>query len=229
MTASLAGRLGLTTNDLWYVSRASGVVLLVLATATVVLGVVVRGGWVPRSTLRFVVGGLHRNVALLCVAVLAVHVVTAELDPFVTIGWAAAVVPYGSHYRALWIGLGAVSLDLLLAVTATSALRRFLSYRAWRAVHLTAYAAWPTAFAHSLQSGSDTGIAWVDAVLWACAAAVALALVARLAATAPTGRWSRRAAEGRSAAPVTVALPGLRHGSRRHDPLADADGRLVEP
>ena len=49
---------------------------------------------------------LHRTLALFCVAFLVLHVGTAILDPFVSIGWPAAVLPFTSGYRPLAIGLG---------------------------------------------------------------------------------------------------------------------------
>jgi methionine sulfoxide reductase heme-binding subunit len=107
--------------------------------------------------------------------------VTAILDPFVTIGWAATVLPFTSGYRALAIGLGTLAVDLGGAVLLTSLVRSRLGYRAWRAVHWLAYLAWPIAFAHALTAGSaDLRIWWVALAEWGCAAAVATAIVARL-------------------------------------------------
>ena len=80
---------------------------------------------------------------------------TAILDPFVSIGWAATVLPFTSGYRTLAIGLGTLAVDLGGAVLVTSLLRRRLGYRAWRAVHWLAYLAWPVAFVHSLTAGND--------------------------------------------------------------------------
>jgi sulfoxide reductase heme-binding subunit YedZ len=120
--------------------------------------------------------------------------VTAILDPFVSIGWAATVLPFTSSYRTLAIGLGTVAVDLGGAVLVTSLLRRRLGFRAWRAVHWLAYLAWPAAFAHSLTAGGDLGIWWVALIEWGSAAAVATAVLARLIAairhTAPAGQPS---------------------------------------
>ena len=41
---------------------------------------------------------------------------TAILDPFVTIGWAATLLPFASPYRTLAIGLGTLAVDLAGAV-----------------------------------------------------------------------------------------------------------------
>ena len=53
-------------------------------------------------------------------AFVAIHVLTAVLDPYVTIRIAAIVIPFISSYKPLWLGLGAVSLDLMPALIVTS-------------------------------------------------------------------------------------------------------------
>jgi sulfoxide reductase heme-binding subunit YedZ len=169
------------SQSLWFVSRGSGLALLVALSAVVVLGVAARLGSAPKRWARFVLGELHRTLALFSVAFLGLHVVTAILDPFVTIGWAATVLPFASGYRTLAIGLGTLAVDLGGAVLLTSLARRRLGYRAWRAVHWLAYLAWPSAFVHSLTAGSaDLRIWWVALIEWGCATAVATAMVARL-------------------------------------------------
>jgi methionine sulfoxide reductase heme-binding subunit len=175
---SLAAAAG--SQNLWYVSRASGLVLLVLFSVVVVLGVAARMGSTPRNWPRFVFVELHRTLALFSVALLALHVVTAILDPFVTIGWTATVLPFLSHYRALQVGLGTLAVDIGGAVIITSLLRVRLGFRAWRVVHWLAYIAWPVAFVHSITAGTDLTIWWVALTEWACAAMVAVAVVARI-------------------------------------------------
>ena len=156
MSAAVTGSQGL-----WFVSRGSGLVLLVLFSIVVVLGVATRTGSAPARWPRFAVAELHRTLSLFAVALLVLHVVTAILDPFVTIGWAATLLPFASPYRTLAIGLGTLAVDLGGAVLLTSLARRRLGQRAWRAVHWLAYLAWPAAFLHSLTAGNDLGIWWV--------------------------------------------------------------------
>jgi sulfoxide reductase heme-binding subunit YedZ len=168
------------SQDLWYVSRASGLTLLILFSAVMVLGVASRLGSAPRRWPRFVFPEVHRTLALFSVAFLALHVLTAILDSFVTIGWAATVLPFASGYRTLAIGLGTLAVDLGGSVTITSLMRRRLGFRSWRAVHWLAYVAWPVAFVHSLTAGGDLGIWWVALIEWGCAAAVATAVLARI-------------------------------------------------
>jgi methionine sulfoxide reductase heme-binding subunit len=167
-------------QSLWFLSRGSGLVLLILFSAVVVLGVATRTGSAPPRWPRFAVAELHRTLSLFAVALLVLHVVTAILDPFVTIGWAAAVLPFASPYRTLAIGLGALAVDLGGAVLITSLMRQRLGQRAWRAIHWLAYLAWPVAFLHSLTAGNDLGIWWVALIEVGSAAAVAAAVLARL-------------------------------------------------
>jgi len=168
------------TPWMWLVSRGSGLALLVCLSAVFVLGVATRQGSAPRAWAHFVVAELHRTLALFAVAFLGLHVATAILDPYVSIGWWAAVLPFASHYRAAAIGIGALAVDLGGAILVTSLVRKHIGYRIWRAVHWTAYLALPVAFVHALTAGSDMSIWWVAATVWGSAAVVAVALLARI-------------------------------------------------
>ncbi len=168
------------SQALWFVSRGSGLVLLLLFSVVMVLGVATRMGSAPRRWPRFAVSELHRTLALFAVAFLGLHIATAILDPYVSIGWAATVLPFMSGYRTLAIGLGTLAVDIGGAVLLTSLARGRLGYRAWRMVHWLAYLAWPVAFVHSLTAGNDLGIWWVALLEWGSAALVATAVVARL-------------------------------------------------
>jgi sulfoxide reductase heme-binding subunit YedZ len=171
-----------SSTALWYTSRATGVVALLLLTAVMLLGLLVtRQGRLP-GLPRFAVSGLHRNMSLLATAFVAVHVLSAVTDGYVNIPVTAAVVPLASSYERLWLGLGAVGFDLMLAAVVTSLLRRHLSRKAWRAVHLTAYVSWPVAWLHSVFSSGDLrhGVLFFLAV--ACAVAVIAATLWRVSA-----------------------------------------------
>lgn len=168
------------SQSLWFVSRGSGLILLVAFSAVIVLGVATRLGSAPRFLERFAVAELHRTLSLFAVALLVLHVVTAILDPYVSIGWLATLVPFTSPYRRAAIGLGTLAVDLFGALVLTSVLRRRIGHSAWRALHWLAYLSWPLAFWHSLRSGSDFGIWWAALCEWGSAALVVTAVGARL-------------------------------------------------
>ena len=170
----------MSNTVLWYATRGAGAVTLILLTTVVVFGVlstlrVQSDGW-PR----FLTTGLHRNLALMTMVFLALHIVTAVVDPFTNLGWTAALIPFSSHYRTFWLGLGAIAFELLLAIVATSLVRGWLGHGAWRAIHWLTYAAWPVAVVHGLGTGTDTWSVWMLAITAACVAATGMAVVLRV-------------------------------------------------
>jgi len=167
---------------LWYTTRGAGAVSLILLTAVVVLGIlsalrVQAAGW-PR----FLTTGLHRNLALMTLVFLALHVVTAVVDPFTHLGWLTAVVPFSSYYRTFWLGLGTIAFELLIAIVVTSLARGLIGHAAWRMVHWLTYASWPVAVIHGIGTGTDTLSAWLLAITVACVVAVVAAIGFRLTA-----------------------------------------------
>jgi sulfoxide reductase heme-binding subunit YedZ len=166
--------------QLWFANRGTGFVLLLLLTLATMLGVLSTARMSPRRWPRMLTQGLHRNVSMLAVTFLAAHVATAVADTFVDIAWYNAFVPGTGTYKPLWLGLGALGLDLLIAVCATSLLRHRMSHRPWRAIHVTAYAAWGLGLVHGLQMGTDAGSPWGAALSYGCVAVVLAAVLARL-------------------------------------------------
>lgn len=190
----------------WYATRGAGIASLLMLTAVVVLGLLVALRWQRPGWPRFLTVQVHRSVSLLAVVFLTIHVVTAVIDPYTALGPIAALVPFASTYRPPWVGLGVVGLDLIVALVATSLIRAWLGYRAWRAVHWLAYAAWPLAILHGIGSGSDTSAPWAWAVYATCIAAVAGLIVARVHA-ADERESARPAPAGGMAARDTLQLP----------------------
>ena len=168
-------------NDpiLWFANRGTGFVLLVLLTLATMLGVLSTARVSTRLWPRMLSQGLHRNVSLLAVTFLGAHVVTAVFDTFVDIRWWHVFVPFSGTYKPLWLGLGSLALDLLIAVTATSVLRHRMSHRPWRAIHVLAYAAWGLGLVHGMAMGTDSVTVWGAALTYGCIAAVFVAVLAR--------------------------------------------------
>ncbi|HXP36368.1 MAG TPA: ferric reductase-like transmembrane domain-containing protein [Solirubrobacteraceae bacterium] len=180
----------------WYLTRSTGGVALLLLTIAVALGVVDVRRWSTPRWPRFLVDSLHRNVSLLAMVFLVLHILTSVLDSFAPISLLDAFVPFAGSYRPLWLGLGAVSLDLLIAVTLTSMLRQRVGYTSWRAIHWLTYASWPIALLHGLGTGSDAASAWLLALSTFCAAVVLAAVLVRVAAGWPEHLARRGAALG---------------------------------
>ena len=170
----------MNSTYLWYATRASGIVALILLTLTMVLGLATTSRARARHWPGFAQQEFHRRVSILAVVFLALHVLTSILDTYVHIGWLAIVVPFSSPYSPFWVGLGAIALDLMLAVFVSSLLRSHLKPATWRGIHWLACGSWPIALAHTFGLGTDSGEHWVIAVGVLCVFSVGLALAWRV-------------------------------------------------
>ncbi|MEY9940157.1 ferric reductase-like transmembrane domain-containing protein [Streptacidiphilus sp. MAP5-3] len=200
-------------SPLWYATRAGGTIALVLLTATLALGIAVGGRHEPRTLARFEVTSLHRNLSVLTLVFLAIHIVTAILDTFVHLGWWITLVPFTSGYRTLWLGLGTVAFDLMLAVaitSATSGIRLRMGQQRWKAVHWLAYGSWPIAVFHAAGTGTDTTSTLQLALYAVCLAVVIAAVWWRLYRAGPAHR-ALRLWTGVATLAVPLALAAFLH------------------
>jgi sulfoxide reductase heme-binding subunit YedZ len=183
-------------------------VSLLLLTAVVVLGIATTTRREGQIWPRFLSARLHRNVSLLALVFLELHIATAVLDPFAHLGLRDAVIPFVSNYRPLWLGLGVVAAELVMALAITSALRSRITYRVWRTLHWIAYACWPLALLHGIGTGTDVRTSWFTVLDIVCVGAVFSALVGwRLGHGWPRAATFRvSAALGSGLAVVALAL-----------------------
>lgn len=149
---------------LWFTTRGAGAVSLILFSLVIALGVMARSRFGNAWWPRFLTPAFHRNLTLIAVVFLTLHIVTAAVDPFTHLGIAAVFVPFGSYYRTLWLGLGTLAFELMIAVVVTSLLSPIFGTRLWKALHFLSYPLWIMAFAHGLGTGSDSAAAWMEAV-----------------------------------------------------------------
>ncbi len=167
---------------LWYLSRATGVVSIVLLTVVVVLGLVTSGRRRPTGDSATVVMALHRWLSLGMSVFLLTHIATAVAETYVSIDLVSAVLPFTSGYEALWVGLGTLAFDVLVAVVVTSLVRHRLAERTWRRVHLMSHTLWPMAIVHGLALGTSSELL-LRATTIACAVVGAGAIAWRYTST----------------------------------------------
>ena len=207
----------MNSTALWYATRSSGLMALVLLTITMVLGLTTTTRTRARNWPGFAQQEMHRRISILAVVFLGIHVLTSVLDPYVNISWVSIVVPFTSHYSSFWVGVGAVALDLMLAVFVTSLLRSRMRPGTWRAVHWLAYLSWPIALAHTYGMGTDSREGWVIALGVTCTIAVAAALAWRVGAAGRQWEARRVHTSIDEAPPKHLALTPMRDraGTRR--------------
>ena len=199
----------MSSTAFWYATRASGLMALILLTLTMVLGITITTRARARNWPGFAQQEIHRRVSMIAVGFVAIHVLTSVLDTYVHISWAAIVIPFSSSYGRLWVGVGAISLDLMIAVFVSSVLRARMRPKTWRAIHWLAYLSWPVALAHTFGLGTDAGESWVIALGAACVVAVAAALAWRMrqAARQASARTMHAGVAGTPAKHLAMTAP----------------------
>lgn len=171
----------------WYLSRATGAVSLILLTVVLVLGVVSTSSERPRRTT--IANAVHRSLGLGLGVFLLTHIVTAIIETYVSIDWISAIVPFTSGYQPLWVGLGTVAFDLLLALIVTSVLRHRLPESVWRFVHQSSWALWLLAVVHAVML--ETTSLWLQASTVGCLVTGLAAAAYWLATTTSDARRRR--------------------------------------
>jgi methionine sulfoxide reductase heme-binding subunit len=206
--------IALTSPYLWYTTRATGFVALILFTLVVSLGTFVANRIGGTYVGRFELNELHRSITMVAVVFLVVHILTTIVDSYVPTGWLSAVIPLTSKYEPVHVALGAVAFDLILAVWVSSLLKARIANRSWRFLHWFSWLALVSAIAHSFLTGTDSRSSWGLALGILCSA-VALGSALWRYFARPT-----RAAGRTALSPLAVApLDGDVHDeSTRQDP-----------
>jgi predicted ferric reductase len=180
--ALAAGRPPFSSAPLWYLTRSTGITAFILLTIALAFGVAAtQRAMASRMWPRWATQAVHRNVALVGLPLLAVHIITTTIDKFVDVDWLSVVVPFTAGYQREWVGLGTIAFDLIVLAIATSLIRLRLPQRLWLVVHLGVYIAWPLSLLHFLRTGTDAkdgqyGV-WIAV---ACAAVVGAAVGIRV-------------------------------------------------
>ncbi|MHB1089101.1 MAG: hypothetical protein ACYC19_10125 [Acidimicrobiales bacterium] len=202
--------IALTTPYLWYTTRATGMVTLILFTMVVALGTLVANRIGGTMVGRFEINELHRSLTMVAMTFLAIHILTTVLDSYVPTGLISVVIPMTSQYKRVAVGIGAISFDLILAVWTSSLLKLRIPNTTWRFIHWFSWLGFSTALVHGFMSGTDSrkGIGLVVVVV--CAVTVLIAALWRF-----FGRPTRAA--GRTAlSPLAVtSVPQSPSGSPR--------------
>lgn len=171
--------IALTSPYLWYTTRATGLVALVLFTIVVCLGTFVSNRVGGTAIGRFELNELHRSISMVAMAFLVLHILTTIVDSYVPTGWLSPVIPMTSNYKRWDVALGAVAFDLMLAVWASSLMKSRIRNGSWRFIHWFSWLAFVAAIVHSFLTGTDTRSGIGLAVVAACAFAVLVTAIWR--------------------------------------------------
>ena len=208
----------LTSNPIdWYAARGAGILAYVVLSFVVVLGTTMAGRKAFKRWPKFAVEDVHRFSGLLVGTFISIHIVAVAIDSYLPFSLTSLVVPLTSIYRPLWIALGVVAAELLLALAITNHYRRSLPYSFWRKAHYVNFVVWVAATLHGVGSGTDRSSPWFLALYGIATGAVVAAIatsVARRRLLRPAWPGSLAAGAVATALIFTIGLSPLRFHPR---------------
>lgn len=164
----------------WLASRASGVVALVLVTASVAIGLTMAGKVLRRPGVGRKLKALHEQTALAGLVAIAIHGITLLGDRWLHPGVSGILVPFHMGYRPVFTGLGILAGYLAAALGLTFYVRRRIGPRLWRKAHRATIVVYVLGLMHVLGAGTDAGAAWLRGFMLVTGVPIALLFVRRL-------------------------------------------------
>jgi methionine sulfoxide reductase heme-binding subunit len=164
----------------WVLARVSGLSAYAALAIALISGVALRTAVLDWLGSNRAIRSLHEYATVLWLPLAALHVVTLLLDATARIGVLDVFVPFQAGYGTVAIGLGSLSVDILLAVTVAAYLKRKLRADVWLWIHRLAYVAFALIFFHAVLSGTDFSDPAVSAITWGTAAGLLTLTLARV-------------------------------------------------
>jgi sulfoxide reductase heme-binding subunit YedZ len=177
----------------WYVARASGIVAWLMLSASVIWGIVLASGAFPSHRRPAWLLDLHRWLGALTVGFLGLHLGALVADSYVHFGLADLAVPLASDWKPVAVAAGVVAMWSIVAVQASSLLRKRIPKWLWRSIHLSSYPTFLLVSAHGIFAGTDASMSLYLTTTVLTVVAVSTLLVQRLLG----GTRKRRSAAGR--------------------------------
>ena len=164
----------------WVLARVSGLSAYAALAIALLTGVALRTAVLDWLGSNRVIRSLHEYTNVLWLPLAALHVITLLLDATARIAVVDVFLPFHATYGTLALGLGSLSVDVLLAVTVAAYLRRRLRTDVWLWIHRLAYVAFVLIFFHAVLSGTDFSDPAVSAITWGTAAGLLTLMLARV-------------------------------------------------
>lgn len=171
---------GVSSQTVWYIIRAAGVIAYVLLATTVVCGLLISNRLLPAGRLRVDLFELHSFTALLVLAFGGFHALALLVDSYVGFSPTQVLIPFTSAYRPVSVALGILGLYASMVIYASFWARRLIGYRAWRYLHYGSFLSFIAITLHGILSGADAGTTWMLAIYGLSVGAVATLTFTRL-------------------------------------------------
>lgn len=164
----------------WLAGRASGVVALMLVTASVAIGLTMATKLVRKRGVTPVLARVHEHTALAGLVAIGVHAATLVADPWLHPGVFGVLVPFSMGYRPLFTGLGILGGYLAAILGLSFYARRRIGAKLWRKLHRATVVVWALGVVHTLGAGTDASSAWLRTFLLATGVPIVVLFAVRM-------------------------------------------------
>jgi sulfoxide reductase heme-binding subunit YedZ len=156
----------------WVLARVCGLGSYAALAVALVTGIALRTAVLDWLGTNRMLRSLHEYTTVLWIPLAVLHILSLVLDTTARIGLIDVLLPFHSSYGQLAIGVGTLSVDVLILVTVTGLLKRHMQKDWWLWIHRLAYVGFALAFLHAVLSGTDFSDPAVSAITWGTAAAL---------------------------------------------------------
>lgn len=140
----------------WYVARATGLEAYLILFLITVLGV----GIYTKKLYRFIRSEdaliLHKHLSVFAGILLVIHIISLTLDTYIRFRWYEVFLPFASHFKNAYVGIGIIGFYLFAAILISSLFFRARFPRQWRTLHYLTYPLFFIGLIHGIFVGTDT-------------------------------------------------------------------------
>ena len=180
-----------SVHKYWYMGRSSGFAAYALLLCSVLLGLGVSSrvfdGWLVRPW----VYDMHQFLSIAVLVVMGFHALIMVPDPYAQFRLSEMLIPFTSHFKPVWTGLGTIALYGSVILTASFYVKKRIGQRTWRMLHYVSFVVFIMAFVHGIKSGTDSGEAWAQIMYLASGLTVAFFTFFRVLAVRSVKRKDR--------------------------------------
>jgi len=145
----------------WILLRAAGIGAYLMLFMSVAWGLIATTAIVTKRVSKPAANMFHQFTATTGLVLLALHLGILLIDAYMPFKILDLLIPMHSTFRPVAITAGVIAMYGVVAVTVSSWIRKKLSTKVWRGIHLLAVPAFTLALAHGVFSGTDTERWWM--------------------------------------------------------------------
>ncbi|WP_258436119.1 ferric reductase-like transmembrane domain-containing protein [Heyndrickxia coagulans] len=168
----------------WTVSRAAGVTSYLLLFVSVVTGMSAHYHFMkPRTKAR--INLVHQSTGWFGLLFGMVHGLVLTFSTYENFSIWDVLIPFISKSNPILIGIGILSLYIMILLIVTSDYMKALGYKTWKAIHFLAFPAFIGVFIHSVMLGPDAHYPFMMFLYASTAMITIAALILRISIRPP--------------------------------------------